>query len=292
MQTVISAFDDYHTAQRAVERMVDAGFDRDDVHVQGMSTGASGMAGSTGSTTTAGAPECRDEDRGILSSIGHFFASLFGQDGDVRMGPAGTYAEAVKRGGSVVLVDVQTEDQADRAARLMHEMGAVDVDERAQRWRQTGWTGYEADSDTTLSGGAQPQTSTLLAGDSQHQPNTVYGSGSTQQDSLPDGNQQAGHERTMDVPQEEIQSGKRSADRGGVRVIQRVSREPMRDLIRPREGEGRTSTERERALASDRKAEDSSSVATRDRDAQGTPATSGRSGTTGRKILKKPPRNT
>ena len=34
MHTVISAFDDTKTAQRAVERLVDAGFARGDVHLQ------------------------------------------------------------------------------------------------------------------------------------------------------------------------------------------------------------------------------------------------------------------
>jgi stress response protein YsnF len=356
MQTVISAFDDYQTAQRAVERLVDAGFDRDDVHVQqGMSSGPSSATG--GTSNTGSGTVYQDEDRGILSSIGHFFASLFGQDDDVRTGQAGTYAEAVKRGSSVVVVDAQTEEQAERAANLMQEMGAVDVDERAHQWRQTGWTGYEADSDTTLSGGAQPQTSTLLAGDS-HQSHTAYGSGSMQQGELPNGKQQVRQEGTMDVVQEEIKVGKRTVDRGGVRVIQRVSEKPVRELIRLREeratvdrravdrpataedlsnfregtievretteepvvaksarvveevrvgkdvqereqtiedtvrrkdvdvermeGEGPTSMERERAVASD---------TTRDPDAAGTPGTE-RKTTTGRKTLKKPPRNT
>lgn len=201
MQTVISVFDDYQTAQRAVEHLVDAGFDRDDVHVQ-----QGGSIQGAGATTTSTSYTSDEEDRGVLSSIGHFFASLFGQDNP--SGHSGTYAEAVKRGSSVVVVDAQDEQQAERASNLMHELGAVDVDERSRAWRQEGWTGYRSD--------LAPGTQRELTDQDMHDTRT-------------------GEEGVMDVVQEELQVGKRSVDRGGVRVIQRVSQKPVRELIRLRE---------------------------------------------------------
>lgn len=44
-----------------------------------------------------------------------------------------------------------------------------------------------------------------------------------------------GHEQVLDVVQEELDVGKRQVDRGGVRVTQRVSEKPVRELIQLRE---------------------------------------------------------
>ena len=206
MQTVIGAFEDRDTAQRAVERLVEAGFERDDVHVQeGASTG-------TPRATTGGADRA-DEELGMMASIQHFFASLFGDD-DNAPGRSGLYSEAVARGTSVVVVDARDDDRAERAASVLHELGAIDVDERAQQWRGEGWTGY---SDPQ----AQPAMSTSNNLDAQR--------------ALDKGKVQAGTEGVMDVVQEELRVGKRSIDRGGVRVIQRVSEKPVRELVRLRE---------------------------------------------------------
>ena len=208
MQTVIGAFEDRDTAQRAVERLIDAGFDRDDVHVeQGASTSSTGSTGVTTSSTDTRA----DQDEGFFASIGHFFASLFGDDQPT--GRAGVYSEAVRRGTSVVVVDANDEEESDRAATLLHELGAIDVDERAEQWRKEGWTGYDAglpmpdDAQSRLDLQSRDRTSETSTG----------------------------REGAMDVVQEELQVGKRAVDRGGVRVIQRVSEKPVRELVRLRE---------------------------------------------------------
>ncbi len=209
MQTVVGAFEDRQTARRALERLVQAGFDRDDVHVQEGAT--DGMA-STGTTGTANTSD-DGRERGVLESIGHFFANLFGDD-DRPSGRAGVYAEAVRRGRSVVVVDAKDDDYAETAAALLHEVGAIDVDEQAQQWRAEGWTGYE------------------------------YG----QDPSKP----REGREGVMDVVQEEMQVGKRTVDRGGVRVFQRVSEKPVRELVRLREERAvieRTPVDREATAA-------------------------------------------
>jgi uncharacterized protein (TIGR02271 family) len=208
MQTVIGAFEDRDTAQRAVERLVDAGFDRSDVHVQeGASAGSANAAGaSTGSTQG-------EDEHGMMASIKHFFGSLFGDD-DAASARSGVYSEAVRRGTSVVVVDAQDDERAESAASLLHELGAIDVDERAQQWRTEGWTG-----------GADPQ----------RQPARSTSNNLDAQRALDKGKVQAGTEGVMDVVQEELQVGKRSVDRGGVRVIQRVSEKPVRELLHLRE---------------------------------------------------------
>jgi hypothetical protein len=64
-------------------------------------------------------------DRGVLSSFGHFFASLFGRDNP--SGHVDTYAQHVERGSYVVVVDARDEAEADRARTLLQGMEAGDL---------------------------------------------------------------------------------------------------------------------------------------------------------------------
>lgn len=58
---------------------------------------------------------------------------------------AHVYAEAVRRGGA--LVTVRAEDaRADEAAAIMRSCGAIDIDRRAEQWREQGWTRYDPDA--------------------------------------------------------------------------------------------------------------------------------------------------
>lgn len=53
---------------------------------------------------------------------------------------AETYAEGIRRGGTLVTVRADG-DVADRVIALMQRGGAIDLDERAEGWRAQGWTG-------------------------------------------------------------------------------------------------------------------------------------------------------
>jgi hypothetical protein len=53
------------------------------------------------------------------------------------------YAEGVRRGGTLVTVQAQTDDIAVCAAAMMRSHGAWDIEERATQWRQQGWRGFE-----------------------------------------------------------------------------------------------------------------------------------------------------
>lgn len=213
MQTVIGAFDDRKQAQGALDRLLQSGFRASDVHIEQQDPGSSRAAND--------APQS-EERRG-------FFASLFGTEDQANTGHAHTYDEAVRRGSAVVVVDAQDEAQADRACELLHDAGAVDVDERSRQWRSEGWTG----------GGqaAGMQDRQALAGGGQSPGNqgrqTLTGGGAMggrRDDSPP-----AGKEGVVDVVQEELRVGKRSLDRGGVRVIQRVSEKPVHEVVKLRE---------------------------------------------------------
>ncbi|MBA2594948.1 MAG: hypothetical protein H0U97_22960 [Gammaproteobacteria bacterium] len=51
----------------------------------------------------------------------------------------GYYAEAVRRGGTLVFVRL-AEEQVDEAMAIMERHQAVDIEERADEWRASGWT--------------------------------------------------------------------------------------------------------------------------------------------------------
>jgi hypothetical protein len=59
---------------------------------------------------------------------------------------AGYYSEGVRRGGVLVVARVP-ETMADQAANMMHLQGAVNARERAESWRERGWTGYDPDAE-------------------------------------------------------------------------------------------------------------------------------------------------
>lgn len=258
MQTVIGAFDDRAQAQRAVDQLVQGGFDRQDVHIEQQE------GGSTGGSTTSSTMSQPMTDHHPVGGIGHFFAHLFGTDKDERHSDqADTYHEAVRRGSSVVVVDARDDQEAERAVTCLHDAGAINVDERAQQWRQEGWTGgsgirQQADPLQSSTGGTGAST-TMATGGAMAQPDTMQrtggaqgkgmtgssgttggagmgttastGSGSGMRDDAPP----VGKEGVLDVVQEELKVGKRQLDKGGVRVIQRVTEKPVREVVRLRE---------------------------------------------------------
>lgn len=129
-QTVVGVFGRYAEAQHAARILEDSGFDHDHVHVAGDESASSAVQT---------APR---EDEGVMSSIRHFFADLFGS-GDSE--EVGTYAEAVRRGGAVVTVDVDEEAEVDKARETLQQAGAVDIDEKVEEWRASGWNPAPAD---------------------------------------------------------------------------------------------------------------------------------------------------
>ncbi len=132
MQTVISVFEDRYDAQRAMDRLLAAGFEPGNVHLQPGAAAANTAV--VKSLRAASMAEHTDRDRGVLASIGHFFASLFDQDPPTR-GYALRFAEAVRRGHPAIMVDAKDDEEVDRASTIMHEFGAFDIDERLAEWR-------------------------------------------------------------------------------------------------------------------------------------------------------------
>jgi hypothetical protein len=131
MQTLISVFEDRRAAQRAVDSLLDEGFEAEDVHLQeGAHPANAAVASSPAGTPTTSPTE---PDQGVLSSIGHFFVSLFDQDPPSAY--PDRYSEAIRRGHPVVVVDARAEDEVDRACTILREHGAADIDQLLLEWR-------------------------------------------------------------------------------------------------------------------------------------------------------------
>lgn len=75
---------------------------------------------------------------GIGAAAGGLLGALTGAG--LSQSDAETYAEGVRRGGTLVTVRAE-DDRADRVMSLLRKSGSIDLDERAQGWRAQGWTG-------------------------------------------------------------------------------------------------------------------------------------------------------
>jgi uncharacterized protein (TIGR02271 family) len=106
-QTVVGIFNTAAEAQRAVQQLEQAGFALDYVDVAHREAANQG----TGRTSD--------------DSIGGFFSNLFGSDDN---DDARNYTAAAQRGSSVVTVHVDSSEQGHRAASILDNAGAVDVD--------------------------------------------------------------------------------------------------------------------------------------------------------------------
>jgi len=131
-QTVIGIFDSTRDAQEAVRRLSEIGFtdERVDISSRG------------GDNYNANNDDDDDHDTG--SGISNFFSSLFGNDDD----DARKYSEVGKR-GSIVTVHARSSEEAERAAEILDNTGAIDVDERAEQYRSNTYSDTDRTSANT-----------------------------------------------------------------------------------------------------------------------------------------------
>jgi ABC-type sugar transport system substrate-binding protein len=71
------------------------------------------------------------------------FRGLFGADDTTH---SNVYAEAVRRGGYVVTVDVETDEERGRAEEIVRRFAPVNMEERSADWLRRGWRGHDPGS--------------------------------------------------------------------------------------------------------------------------------------------------
>lgn len=179
--TLVGVFDDYDDAERARDRLASAGLSREAIQIT-----PERSAWGSGDATWGG----RAKNPGGLRG---FLASLFGSDDNDES--HGHYSEAVRRGSLIVTVNVEDDSQIGSASKIMEECGAIDIDERVERWKASGYTGYDPQ--------AKPLTRDEIARDRD----------------------------TLQVMQEDLKVGKRAVERGIVRVQRRVTETPVQEQV-------------------------------------------------------------
>src|SRR3954451_9620976 len=149
-------YDSRAAAESARDQLEAIGIARDSISIRGTDQGAT-----TATTTT------RDDDPGLWGSI---MDALFPEDDRY------TYEEGVRRGSFLLNARVP-EGLEDRAHDILDSTDAVNVDERAESWRQGGWAGYQAGStgSTTSAYGSGTATAPGLA----EAGTSAYAAGST-----------------------------------------------------------------------------------------------------------------
>jgi len=177
-RTVTAFFDTKQAASDAVEALVKAGFPRSTVRLV------------AGSQTGASQPH---EEKGFWESLKEFF---FPEEDRY------TYAEGLRRGG--YLITVSTADaNYQRALDILDREGAVDIDQRAQTWRNEGWKGYSV-------GGMGAASAAFATG--------VKGASTSEQ--------------VVPVIEEELKVGKREMGHGRVRVRSYVLETPVSEQVK------------------------------------------------------------
>ncbi|MCU1237113.1 MAG: hypothetical protein JWP63_5080 [Candidatus Solibacter sp.] len=188
--TVIGVFDDYGSAENVARDLEGLGIPKQSIHVKSnFKTGAAGRSDYGEERSEGG--------------ISGFFHRLFGGGHE----DSGHYDEAVRRGSAVVAVVALTE-QADRAAQMMTDRGAIDIDRRVEEYRKLGYDEYDANA-------------------------PAY----SREEAVRERNQYRDVKEGTSVPvvEEELEVGKREVLRGGVRVYSRVVEKPVEQSVELRE---------------------------------------------------------
>lgn len=219
--TVVGVFDDASEAQQAVEALVSDGFSRSSIDISASSNAYSSGDGDIvpdRHTNTSGTrtEEVVDDTKDVGSSIGNFFSSLFDSNDD-----ADKYTR-VGNQSSIVTVHAQSEDEAERAADILDDNGAVDVDERAGAYSRGVSDNLSSDSLSGVTGlsagtGYVDNDATLHNLDRTNVADTTNG------------------DQTIKVVEENLQVGKREVETGGVRVRSRIVERPVEESLRLRE---------------------------------------------------------
>lgn len=203
--SVTALFDSRDDAQRAVDRLTQAGIPTARIRLV------------SGGSDAATATPSRDEDKSFWDSLSDFFFP----DEDRY-----AYAEGLSRGGYLVTVTGLEAAQYDTALDILDDEGSVDLDERTESWRSEGWGGYEGSDYAIPAAGAGTLAGGRATDDLDAQ--TEYGAHSDQRGIGSD-------DETIPVVQERLRIGKRDTSHGRVRVRAYTVEEPVSESVDLRE---------------------------------------------------------
>lgn len=264
-KTIVALYDDLSSAERVLGDLQAANL-RQDFTMMGADSAKLGAG------TVAG-------DDGRLESWRH--AADFGQDPNfdardkrvsmlTRMGvtrdDAEVFAEGVRRGG-VLLVGRVEDSLCDQALDIVERHGPVDIGHRGESYRESGWTGYDANAtdydetqateertrygtglgaaaaslrDVNTTGTTTGTTAGTTAGMGTGTDRTVETDATRRTADLGadrplSTERAAGQEEHIPIVEEQINVGKRTVERGAVRVRSYVIETPVEEQVRLRD---------------------------------------------------------
>src|SRR5918994_2552964 len=225
-QTVLALYDDRASPHQFPEELRAAGYGSEFSASGDGSSSAATSGGSTASGASTGSSlfSSVSSDLGAPPSRTWWLTRL-----GVPESEAQVYSEAVRRGG-VLLIGQVDDSHTSEVLEIIERHHPVDADERAELYRQGGWTGYDAS--------AADYDETAAA-----EERSRYGSGlSAAASGLRDvnaGGIEPGTSRGIDTDREEVipvveeslRVGKRAVERGGVRVRARIIETPVEETV-------------------------------------------------------------
>ena len=252
-KTVLALYDDFETARRAVEALADAGFNRNDISLVANDAGekyagyidhddhddgdvSSGEGAGFGAVVGGliGLGVALIPGIGPVLAAGPLAALFFGGVGAVAGAATGGivaglvdlgmdeedaeyYAEGIRRGGALVTVNLDADEHVERAEEILNRFDPVDVDERGETYRTSGWTGFDAN--------AKPYTEQQVT-----DYRSSIGSGVSDTATV-----QPGEQQKLEVVEEQLNVGKREVQGDRVRVHTRVTERPVQEQVNLRE---------------------------------------------------------
>lgn len=242
MRTLTAMFDDRAEAEAARSRLATIGISADDVSIHDQSSLPASTIDRDRSSHDATATRTTSHDSvhggdgaGIWASIKSFFSG----DDEV-------YEEGLRRGGYLLTARVE-DGVADEAIDILDDEGIVDIDERADTWRNEGWTGGSTAGAIGAGGamGAGSATGSTGAMGAGRGPNAA-GTSPSALDPLRHEGDRAGADldrrddrdsgdRIIPIIEEQLSVGKRKVARGGVRVRSYMVETPVHEEVRLRQ---------------------------------------------------------
>ena len=186
-KTVVGIFEDATAAENAFQRLSASGFRAEEIDI---TTQPAGYTTGADHKTT----DHSDDDFG--DRVSRFFKNLFDDEDE-----SDRFSQAA-RTGSVLSVYADSMEKAQRAADILDEAGAIDIDRR------------ESTTDMSTEGRLNRASSDVERGDHK-------------QDNSSD--------RSIPIVEEELHIGKREVETGGVRVRSRIIDRPVEEHLRLRQ---------------------------------------------------------
>src|SRR4029434_4319910 len=211
-KTLVALYDTFTDAEHVVQELIADGFSRSDIHL------ALDHTKSRTAHTSSVEWDSAYEGANLLDTL---------VDLGVPYDEAQAYAEGVRRGGTLVVVE-SSDDRAERGMEILRRLHPVDIHERTAQWRHEGWTGYDANAITYT-----PTSSTAHAtrGSQEQARSTTRMADTGARTRRVEGQE----EIAIPVVQEDITIGKREVERGHVRIYSRVTEQPVEEAVRLRE---------------------------------------------------------